>query len=142
MKVREAQFSDLPHMAKLFFQLGYPSTLADLEQRWQRQADVSDTHTFIAEDDKKVIGVLVLNFIAPLHALRRWALISALVVDESIRSKGAGAALLEHAEQEATRAACSHIELSSSESRTRAHQFYLRHGFIEIRKRFVKRYMT
>ena len=34
---------------------------------------------------------------------------------------------------------CSHIELSSGEARVRAHAFYERAGFSEVRKRFVKR---
>ncbi|ABU77178.1 hypothetical protein ESA_01924 [Cronobacter sakazakii ATCC BAA-894] len=34
---------------------------------------------------------------------------------------------------------CTQIELSSSESRVRAHHFYDAQGYREVRKRFVKR---
>lgn len=127
-------------MAELFGQLGYPTTVADLERRWRDRLAAADIRAIVAEDAGGVIGVLVLHLIAPLHESRKWAMISALVVDEAVRGSGAGALLLSYAEQEALRGGCAHIELSSSESRVRAHQFYLRHGFAEVRKRFVKRY--
>jgi GNAT superfamily N-acetyltransferase len=140
MNVREARVTDILRMAELFSQLGYATTPDQLERRWLDPSMGADTRAFVAEDGGEVIAVLILNFISPFHEPRRWAVISALVVDASIRSKGAGAMLLEHAEKEAMRQGCAHIELSSNESRTRAHQFYLRHGFIEARKRFIKRY--
>ena len=142
MNVCDAQFSDLPRIALLNFCHRCRVPQLRKQQRWLATAVASSIHTFVIKDEANVIGVLVLNFIEPLHESCRWAVISALVVDESIRGAGAGAALLEHAENEAIRSGCAHIELSSSESRTRAHQFYLRHGFIEIRKRFVKKYVA
>jgi hypothetical protein len=42
----------------------------------------------VAELDKEVCGVVVINFITPVHENNLWALISALVIDES--SRGAG----------------------------------------------------
>ena len=141
MNVRHAHAPDLVRMAELFTQLGYPVSLTELEQRWQNQALPPATRTLVAEHAGQVIGLLVLHMIAPLHVARKWAIISAFIVDQSARGKGAGALLLAHAEQEAVRDGCAHIELSSNESRTRAHQFYLDQGFSEVRKRFVKKYV-
>ncbi|HEX7688855.1 MAG TPA: GNAT family N-acetyltransferase [Burkholderiaceae bacterium] len=48
--------------------------------------------------------------------------------------------MLAAAEDRARAAGCSHVELSSNERRTRAHAFYEREGFAEVRRRFVKRF--
>ncbi|WP_256922703.1 GNAT family N-acetyltransferase, partial [Klebsiella pneumoniae] len=74
----------------------------------------------------------------PVHENRLWALISALVIEESSRGSGIGQQLLHAAERLARDKQCAHIELSSSEKRIRAHQFYENNGYKEVRKRFVK----
>jgi len=89
-------------------------------------------------DSSAVIGLLVMHLVEPLHEDGLWGLISALVVDETVRGSGAGALLMAQAERDALAAGCSHIELSSSESRSRAHEFYHRQGYHEVRQRLVK----
>ncbi|WP_373271354.1 GNAT family N-acetyltransferase, partial [Klebsiella pneumoniae] len=95
-------------------------------------------HTLVAEAENTVCGVVVINFILPVHENRLWALISALVIEESSRGSGIGQQLLHAAERLARDKQCAHIELSSSEKRIRAHQFYENNGYKEVRKRFVK----
>lgn len=136
LDIRPANSADAPRMAQLFVQLGYEAEAGDVERRLQR----SDAMTFVAVDGDQVLGVLVMHIFAPLHVARPWALISSLVVDETARSKGAGAALLAQAQRVAVAQDCAHIELSCSERRARAHAFYAAQGFEEVRKRFVKRY--
>lgn len=137
--VRPASFEDLPRVAELFTQLGYPAALQELAVRWRDRADAADSVTLVAEAQGGVVGVLVLHWIWPLHVAQRWARISALVVDERVRGAGVGSALRGRAEREAVQAGCARIGLSSHDSRTRAHQFYLRHGVCEVRKRCVKK---
>ena len=60
------------------------------------------------------------------------------MVDEALRSQGAGEALIGAAEQAARRRCCAHVELSCSARRTRAHAFYEAMGYEERRKRFLK----
>jgi len=129
----------LPELTELFRQLGYQTSSAELARRWTAQFGAADAQSFVAVDEGEVIGVLVLNYIVPLHEASPWGLISALVVEESARGTGAGAALLARAEEDAWRRGCGHIELSSHESREGAHRFYLRNGYAEVRKRFVKK---
>jgi GNAT superfamily N-acetyltransferase len=131
---------DIPAVAALFGQLGYPTEPAALRARADAGARDPATRVLVAEVDGRVAGVLAIHVLAPWHVATRWALVSALVVDESVRGGGTGAALLAAAEAHARAAGCSHVELSSNERRTRAHAFYERAGFAEVRKRFVKRF--
>ncbi len=145
MNVRAALDLDAARIAELFAQLDYASTADELALRLAPLLRHPDTEVLVAvaqEDPNQaggvVQGVLVLNIIHPLHVARPWAVISALVVEQGLRSRGTGAALVMAAEQSALRRACGHVELACSERRTRAHGFYESAGFAEVRKRFVK----
>lgn len=131
--------ADVPAMSVLFCQLGYETAEGVLRSR--AAVGVSDpaTKVLVAEDCDRIVGVLVMHVLAPWHEAAGWAVVSALVVDELARGNGAGALLLSEAETFARSIGCSHIELSSGEARVRAHAFYERAGFSEVRKRFVKR---
>ncbi|OSL50397.1 acetyltransferase, GNAT family [Escherichia coli H605] len=134
--IRTPELKDIPSLQKLFLQLGYQTDVERLENH------INQKHTslsiLVAEAEKELCGVIVMNFITPVHENGLWALISALVIDESSRGTGIGKKLLIASEQIALDKGCSQIELSSSERRIRAHKFYESHGYQEVRKRFVK----
>ena len=136
MLVRAARVDDAEAVARLFGQLGYPSTPGELRARLVDTG--AAVRALVAEREGRVVGIVVVNLIAPLHVPGRWAIVSALVTDEAARGARIGAALLGEAERYAREQGCSRVELSSSDSRTRAHAFYLQQGFEEVRKRFVK----
>jgi GNAT superfamily N-acetyltransferase len=133
MTVRAAAEGDAADIARLFTQLGYQADAGAIATRLG-----ADLTALVAHDGDAIHGVLVMHVFAPLQVPDPWAVISALVVDETRRSSGAGALLIAAAEAEAKRHACAHLELSCSEKRTRAHAFYEAQGFLERRKRFVK----
>lgn len=54
-----------------------------------------------------------------------------LVVDETLRSRGIGAALMDWIEQEAERAECHVIRIAMILGRDRTHQFYRRLGYFD-----------
>lgn len=116
--------------------MGYQTDTESLEKRISEAQ--STLCTLVAVLEKEVCGVVVINFITPVHDNCLWALISALVIDESSRGVGIGQQLLIASERIALDKKCSQIELSSSERRTRAHKFYENNGYKEVRKRFVK----
>lgn len=60
------------------------------------------------------------------HGLRFY--LDDLVTDESERGQGYGAAMLAWCEQRAVENGCSAFDLESGVQRSRAHQFYFRHG--------------
>lgn len=134
---RIAEEKDAPALVNLFLQLGHATSVKKLESLLQD----NDSHrkTLIAEAEGKINGVIVFHFLMPVHEDKAWCVISALVVDESSRGAGVGERLLAQAEQMAGSMGCSQIELSSSERRERAHQFYQKNGYQEVRKRFVKK---
>jgi GNAT superfamily N-acetyltransferase len=136
LEIRTAQEHDARRLSELFVQLGYAAIPAE---RLVRLVQHPDIDVFVAHDQHAVQGVLVLHVFQPLHVAQPWAVISALVVDQALRSQGAGAALVEAAQQAAGARGCAHVELSCSARRTRAHAFYESMGFEEVRKRFMKK---
>lgn len=134
--IRDAALQDIPSLQKLFLQLGYQTDAESLQQRIN-EADNNLT-MLVAEAEADICGVIVVNYVAPVHETGLWALISALVIDESARGAGVGQQLLVASERIAADKKCSQIELSSSERRVRAHKFYESNGYKEVRKRFVK----
>ena len=140
LRVRDFNLTaDVPALSALFSQLGYETAEDTLRSRVAARVSDGATKVLVAEERNRVVGVLVMHVLAPWHEATRWAVVSALVVEERARSHGAGALLLSESENFARFVGCSHIELSSSETRVRAHAFYERAGFAEVRKRFVKR---
>ena len=137
MKLRSAQVRDAENLAKLFGQLGYACSPADLIEHMGSKVN-PHTEVFVAEVGEGVVGVVVFNALLPIHESGKWGVVSALVVNESVRGKRIGAALLAHVESHAKQLGCTQIELSSSESRKEAHAFYESNGFAEKRKRFVR----
>ena len=58
-----------------------------------------------------------------------FAVVENVIVDQGVRSKGIGAALLRAVEAQSKAANCSKIMLLSSSQRTEAHRFFERLGF-------------
>lgn len=134
---RIAEEKDAPQLVNLFLQLGYSTSTIKLATLLKDND--AFRKTLVAEAEGKINGVIVFHFLLPIHEDNAWCVISALVVDESARGAGVGERLLAQAEQQAGSMGCSQIELSSSERRERAHQFYQKNGYQEVRKRFVKK---
>lgn len=141
MTIREAASADVERIAALFGQLGYPNDAAQLARRLAAVPAGDTMRVLVAQEGGTVAGVAVVHVMAPLHVPERWALLSALVVDDGQRSGGIGAALLQAAEAFARQHGCVQLELSSNAARTRAHRFYERQGYREKRMRFVKMLM-
>ena len=64
--------------------------------------------------------------------------IESLHVDQHLRSRGVGGALLEAAVAHAAAAGCYRVQLTSNKQRTRAHRFYVRHGFAQSHEGFKR----
>jgi GNAT superfamily N-acetyltransferase len=85
----------------------------------------------VAEAAGRVVGTLQLTFIPGLAkrgALR--AQIEAVRVADWFRGDGLGSALLGWAIEEARRRGCALVQLTTDKSRTDAHRFYERLGFV------------
>jgi GNAT superfamily N-acetyltransferase len=91
----------------------------------------------VAVDGDDVVGTLQLSFLPGLSrggALR--AQIEAVRVRADHRSHGLGAAMVEWAIDEARRRGCALVQLTTDKSRSDAHRFYERLGFVASHEGF------
>ena len=88
------------------------------------------TVLFVArEDDGPILGSLTLALFRIPTGLRAW--IEDVVVDETARGKGVGAALNEAALDQARSVGARTVDLTSRPSRDAANRLYQRLGFVE-----------
>jgi GNAT superfamily N-acetyltransferase len=138
--IRAAEPKDLPQIAELAGQLGYPSTPEEIARRLAAMKNSADHGVFVAEmSDGRIAGwagVFVQHTVESDACVE----LSGLVVDERSRSRGVGLRLLERAEQWAREKGCRAIRLRSNVIRDRAHAFYECHGYehVKTQKAFRK----
>lgn len=84
-----------------------PSAPETKPERWERLLADESFILFVAEEDKKVTGMLTLTCCATLSRDKYW--IEDVIVDESQRGKGIGRALV--------KAAVSHVRRRASRTR-------------------------
>src|SRR5438105_82367 len=99
VSVREANATDWPAVASLLAELGRPDVRGLDDEDWHggRFGDYlarPDTVALVAELDGEVVGFCDLEFRQRLNFRTPQAWIPDLIVSESARSKGAGAALI------------------------------------------------
>lgn len=129
MKIRRAKATDAARLAELSGQLGYPCSKKEMTSRLRKVLRHKASAAFVAEEPAHgVIGWVHVS-ITPLLEVARRAEVNGLVVDEHIRSHGAGWALLQAAEKWAHAKKCKAVSVRSNVIRDRAHGFYLRHGY-------------
>jgi GNAT superfamily N-acetyltransferase len=128
VKIRRARLSDAARLAELSGQLGYPAKRGEILQRMKRMRPAARHAIFVAESEKLVTGWLHVS-VTPLLEVALRAEVNGLVVDETQRSAGTGAKLLQAAERWAAEKGCKSMSVRSNVIRERAHEFYLRNGY-------------
>jgi GNAT superfamily N-acetyltransferase len=88
-----------------------------------------DGACFIAETKEHGVVGWVHVSTTPLIEVERRAEVNGLVVEETVRSRGAGWLLLDAGEKWAKKRGCKGMSVRSNVLRERAHGFYLRHGY-------------
>jgi len=84
----------------------------------------------VAVSDERVVGVLQLTFIPSLTYRGSWrAQVEGVRVAASMRSRGLGRAMIEHAIAMARATGCRMVQLTTDRQRRRALDFYTRMGF-------------
>jgi GNAT superfamily N-acetyltransferase len=132
LKVRRARPDDVPRIAELSGELGYPTSANEMKERFARIEPPGVHAVFVAEFEKQVVGWIHVS-ITPLLEVARRAEVNGLIVAEAHRSLGAGAKLLDAAEAWARKKKCTGMSVRSNVIRDRAHAFYERHGYIHIK---------
>ncbi len=127
--LRRARSTDAARIADLSGQLGYPSTEKQMKARLRVMFKDKEAACFIADSrDGGLIGWIHVST-TPLLEVERRAEVNGLVVDETVRSQGAGALLLAAAEKWARGKRCRSMSVRSNVLRDRVHGFYLRNGY-------------
>ena len=134
--IRDARPRDAEALAALIVALGYEVTPADVKKRLAILAKAGQ-HILLA-DRGGVIGALTTSITQVLHRPRPVGRISMMVVAESERGKGIGAALVAEAEARLRADGCGLVEVTSNAKRLRAHAFYERLGYERTSYRFAK----
>jgi GNAT superfamily N-acetyltransferase len=131
MKIRRARRGDADRIAQLTGELGYPATAAQIATRLRQLTPVSKHAVFVAESADVDAGLIGWVHVSVSHLLESdiRAELNGLIVAEGQRSAGAGAKLLEAAEEWAHRRGCRGMNVRSNVIRERAHGFYERHGY-------------
>jgi GNAT superfamily N-acetyltransferase len=127
--IRRAGATDAARIAQLSTQLGYPVTTREMAVRLKLVLREKRAACFVAEEKSAgVIGWIHVSTM-PLVEVPPRAEVNGLVVDEKIRSQGAGWALLQAAEAWAREHHCKYMSVRSNVIRDRAHAFYERHHY-------------
>jgi GNAT superfamily N-acetyltransferase len=136
-RVREMAEEDLPFVASLSEQLGYPVTVEALTRRLRAMKALPLHFAFVAEvEDGRVAGWAHV-FEQHLIESEPYAEIGGLVVDEGARRRGVGRALVAEARRWAISRGLHFLRVRSNVVRDAAHVFYPALGFTVLRTQHV-----
>jgi N-acetylglutamate synthase-like GNAT family acetyltransferase len=138
--IREANKGDIDALTLLMNELGYPTTVNEMQRRLSKISDHPDYKTLIATINGEVVGMAGLAKGIFYEKNGNYMRIAALVVKQSSRNMGVGKALLTTAESLAVEQGLETILINcgNREERRRAHQFYHEMGYVIKSSGFVK----
>ena len=134
MEVRRAAPRDVPGLAVLLEQLGYPASLEALEGRLERL----DSDLYVADDGGELLGLAALQVMHVLQHDAPSARLTALVVREDARGRGVARALVAAVESAARAAGCERLHVTTANHRADAHAAYRALGFEDTGRRYAK----
>jgi len=129
VKIRMARRTDAERIAKLSGELGYPASAKQIATRLRQLRPATKHAVFLAESPEA--GVIGWVHVSTSHLLENdlRAEVNGLIVAEGQRSGGAGAKLLQAAENWARKRGCKGMNVRSNVIRERAHKFYEMNGY-------------
>jgi GNAT superfamily N-acetyltransferase len=143
--IRRATEADLPRIVELLSQLALgddrDSPVEPLPESYRAALHEIEADTrqqlLVAEARGRVVATATLGIVPNLsYRGRPWAFVEGLVVDPSQRREGYGEALMRYAIEEARRAGCYKVSLTSNKRRLEAHLFYQKLGFAATHEGF------
>ena len=141
MIIREAISQDVSELALLMGQLGYPTSIEEMQVRMDNIQLNSNYHTLVVEFEGSIVGMAGVSIGYFYELDGSYARILAFVVDSNYRKKGIGANLIHKAEEWARKQGATSIVLNSGTrpERFAAHQFYKNVGYEERSIGFAKK---
>jgi N-acetylglutamate synthase-like GNAT family acetyltransferase len=137
-EIRVAEYRDAPALVELLAQLGYPTDVRSVERRLEVLLPRTDGALLVAEEGGSVIGLGTLHLLPVLHEDAPRGQITALVVAESARGRGAGQALVHHLEQIARERGVRRMVVTTANHRARTHHFYEQLGYEWTGRRYAR----
>lgn len=138
MVIRPAQPQDSKFVKDLLAQLGYSDlSLDDVDEKIKSHT-LPGYAMLVIEDNGVVVGFIALHWFELAHWKGKMGRITSFCIEEKVRSQGIGLSLLKAGEEILREAGCAKLEVTSNQRRQRAHEFYLKNGYVEDSKRFVK----
>ncbi|GAJ97807.1 GNAT family N-acetyltransferase [Geomicrobium sp. JCM 19055] len=140
MEIRQARMGDEKPMSYLITQLGYPTSIEQMKERFEQIHSHSDYRTWLAFVDEEVVGLIAAVKSYFYEKDGEYVRIVAFVVDGEHRGQGVGRRLMQRAEDWATSIGAFTMALNSgaNEERTNAHEYYKKAGFLETNVGFTK----
>jgi len=126
-RTRSMARTDLPDVARLSGELGYPLERTQAERRFEALSR-SGHGLYVAEEGGRVIGWIHVTIEETLTDAPK-TVIDALVVGEGSRSRGIGRLLVAQAEAWAIARGHKTLRVRTRITRDRAHHFYKKCGF-------------
>lgn len=137
LAIRSAAIQDSAALAHLIGQLGYEARPADVAERLAAM-QAEGTTVLVADLEGAAVGCLATSIMRTLHRPALVGRVSLLVVDEPLRGRGIGAALIRVAEEALAARGCYMVEITSNFSWVGAHRFYERLGYEKTSFRLMR----
>ena len=128
--IREMTAGDIPAVAALSAQLGYPISGVDANERFLYLAASDDHLVAVACRAEQIVGWCH-SFLVRLLESAGYAELGGIVVEETARRAGVGSKLVHHAEAWARANGIGRLRAYSGAHRSEAHEFYRQLGFNE-----------
>ena len=138
MIIRQGILSDSSSIHKPLAQLGYPQENGEVVEAIESYHR-DDYYLFVGEVDNTIVGFVSLHWFDMFHARGKMGRITAMCVEEDLRSRGIGHKLLMASEEFLKEKGCVKVEVTSSLKRTLTHEFYAKNGYEINSKRFIKK---
>src|SRR6266513_676301 len=138
LKIRDGELSDAPELAALMCELGYETTIAEMESRLISILNDPRYKTLVALNSDKICGMIGTFSASSYFHNDLNGRIIALVVSRESRRHGIGARLIAAAEKDFAQRGITRVTLTTRFERAEAHQFYKKLGYARTGFRFAK----
>lgn len=134
-EIKIAKKSHAAGVQRLLKQLGYESTMAEISVALC--TPTPDSAVFVIEDQSGVVAFISLIYFFYFPTQKQNCRITAIVVDEKMRSCGLGSHLISFARMQAHQHGCAQLEVTTSLTRHTTQAFYETIGFTKASYRYV-----
>lgn len=141
VEIRKYDSADLSQFSGLISELGYPTSVDEMEIRMKRIESNSNYYTFVAVKNEILIGMIGITLHTTYTNNDVKVQITSLITKTEYRGQGIAKALIKYVEKWSLSIGSNFIYLLSgiSEERKKAHKLYKSLGYDITGYRFVKR---